>query len=111
MLGLMASSKLCVVPSREEPYGIIVVEAQSLGAPVVACAVGNIPMLVDHGITGFLAQPTPESLSAALIEAWDSSSLLQIAQRARESAAANRSYDTMTSELEGWFAVATGRDR
>lgn len=106
MLGLMAASRVCVVPSREEPYGIIVVEAQSLGAPVVACAVGNIPMLIEDRVTGFLAEPTPESLGAALLEACSGISLPRIAQTARASAAANRSYDTMTSELEGWFAIA-----
>ena len=106
MLGLVAGSGLCVVPSREEPYGIIVVEAQALGAPVVACAVGNIPMLIEPGRTGFLSAPTPESLAATLIDAWHSDALQKVARAGRESPAANRSYDTLAAELEDWIALA-----
>ena len=106
MLGLVAGSTMCVVPSREEPYGIIVVEAQALGTPVVACAVGNIPMLIQPRVTGFLAEPKAESLAATLVEAWNAGALSEIAAAGRESLGANRSYDTMTAELEDWIALA-----
>lgn len=109
MLGLVAGSTLCVVPSREEPYGIIVVEAQALGAPVVACAVGNIPMLIRSGVTGFLADPTPESLASVLRAAWRSEKLKEIARDGRASPGANRTYDTLSAELECWFALAVSK--
>ncbi|HTC24529.1 MAG TPA: glycosyltransferase family 4 protein, partial [Gemmatimonadales bacterium] len=58
VLGLLERAALCVVPSREEPYGILVVEAQALGVPVVASAVGNIPALIRDRATGYLAEPS-----------------------------------------------------
>ena len=38
--------KLTVIPSRKEPYGIIVAEALCCGSPVVATNVGGIPELI-----------------------------------------------------------------
>ena len=42
----MAQAKLTIIPSREEPYGIIVAEALCCGSPVVATNVGGIPEVI-----------------------------------------------------------------
>jgi glycosyltransferase involved in cell wall biosynthesis len=47
----------------EEPGGTAVVEALACGTPVLALRRGCMPELVDHGVTGFLAD-TPEELAA-----------------------------------------------
>ena len=39
-----------------EPGGTAVCEALAAGTPVVAMALGCLPSLVDHGVTGFLAE-------------------------------------------------------
>jgi glycosyltransferase involved in cell wall biosynthesis len=43
-----------LLPSRHEPFGIVIVEAWAAGLPVVASAVGGVPYLIDEGQTGFL---------------------------------------------------------
>ena len=53
----MAQAALCVVPSRDEAFGWVNVEAHSVGTPVVASAVGGIKEVVVDGQTGFLVAP------------------------------------------------------
>jgi len=53
------SKSLCVlVPSvRYEPFPLVVLEAMSCGAPVIASNRGGIPEAVKHGDNGFLIEP------------------------------------------------------
>ncbi|MEO3978409.1 D-inositol-3-phosphate glycosyltransferase [Streptomyces sp. CAU 1734] len=43
-----------VMPSYSESFGLVAIEAQAAGTPVVAARVGGLPVAVDHGRTGFL---------------------------------------------------------
>jgi glycosyltransferase involved in cell wall biosynthesis len=56
-LTLIAGARLLVLPSRQEPFGIVVLEAASLGVPVVASRVGGLPEIVDDGRSGVLVSP------------------------------------------------------
>ncbi len=48
---------VCVVPSRIESFGLVALEAQAAGTPVVAADVGGLREIVVHGKTGFLVAP------------------------------------------------------
>jgi colanic acid/amylovoran biosynthesis glycosyltransferase len=41
----------------EEGFGLAVVEAQAMGLPVIASRAGGLPEAIEHGRTGFLAEP------------------------------------------------------
>jgi D-inositol-3-phosphate glycosyltransferase len=45
---------LTVVPSHSESFGLVAVEAQACGTPVLAAAVGGLPVAVDDGVSGEL---------------------------------------------------------
>lgn len=47
-----AAADVVVLPSRHEPFGIVVLEAWSMGKPVVATSVGGLRDLVDDGVDG-----------------------------------------------------------
>ena len=106
VLGLLEHAALGIVPSREEPYGIVVVEAQALGVPVVATRVGNLPELIEHGRTGYLAEPTVEGLAQVIAAAWEDPRRCEVGRLGRDAPGAQRSYQTMAAELEDWIGLA-----
>jgi len=54
----------CVcVPSRNEPFGIVILEAWSAGKPVVASANGGPSEIVWHDVDGYKIYANPESIA------------------------------------------------
>ena len=61
------AATVLVLPSREEPFGIALIEAMACRKPVVATRVGGIPEIVEHGISGFLVEPeNPAALAEGI---------------------------------------------
>jgi glycosyltransferase involved in cell wall biosynthesis len=54
LLREISTADLLVVPSRFEPFGLVVANALACRTPVLGSAVGGIPELLDHGRCGFL---------------------------------------------------------
>lgn len=48
-----------------EPFGLVMIESMACGTPVVAWRRGSVPEIVDHGITGFIADGMDEAVEAA----------------------------------------------
>jgi D-inositol-3-phosphate glycosyltransferase len=49
-----SAAELILVPSRSESFGLVALEAQACGTPVVAASTGGLRYVVDDGETGFL---------------------------------------------------------
>jgi glycosyltransferase involved in cell wall biosynthesis len=54
---LYNSADVMIVPSRQESLGQTGTEAQACGCPVVAFNTSGLRDVVDHGVTGYLAEP------------------------------------------------------
>jgi glycogen(starch) synthase len=63
---LLLQCEIFVLPSRREPFGLVILEAMAAGKPVVATRVGGVPEIVSHLENGLLVEPdSPEELSKA----------------------------------------------
>jgi len=62
-----AASVVCV-PSYNESFGLVALEAQACGTPVVAANVGGLPTAVRDGVTGILVDGHDPDDYAAVIE-------------------------------------------
>ena len=73
---LMHGCEVFVLPSRSEPFGIVLIEALACKKPVIATTVGGIPEIVENGKSGILVEPdNPEALAAALTSMLQNESL------------------------------------
>ena len=49
-----AAAEVLLVPSRSESFGLVALEAEACGTPVIAAATGGLRYVVADGVTGFL---------------------------------------------------------
>jgi glycosyltransferase involved in cell wall biosynthesis len=57
----IAEAKALLFPIQwEEPFGMAVIEALACGTPVIAMNRGAMPEIIEHGVTGFLANNEQE---------------------------------------------------
>ncbi len=88
------------VPSRNEPFGIVVLEAWSAGKPVVASQNGGPAEYVRHEVNGLKIYPYPDSV------VWGVSHMLSDLNRARRMGRNGRkavqerfTWDTITEQM------------
>jgi glycosyltransferase involved in cell wall biosynthesis len=65
---MFEGAQLCVVPSRREGFGNVVVEAMAAGVPVLAAACPGPAELIANGCNGFLVEPGNEAVLAEAME-------------------------------------------
>jgi glycosyltransferase involved in cell wall biosynthesis len=66
--GVFTDLDMVCVPSYEEPFGLVVTEAMSMGRPVVGFNSGALPEIITHEQEGLLVTPkNTEELAAAII--------------------------------------------
>lgn len=62
----MASSRAVIVPSRQEPFGLVALEAMAAGKPVIAARVGGLPEVLDDADAMLVPPDDPAALAQAI---------------------------------------------
>ena len=67
VLRLLVAADLFVLPSRQEGLPVVLMEATSVGMPIVATAVGGVPQVLTDGVDGLVVPPdSPGDLADAV---------------------------------------------
>ena len=101
---------ILVSPSRSEALGSVILEAMSLGVPVVASAVGGIPEIVEHGGNGLLFPQDDVRLFREHLERLVADRALRdnLARRARDTAAVFSPARMAEQYLKLYAKIVTG---
>jgi glycosyltransferase involved in cell wall biosynthesis len=62
LANLYASAHATLYLAREEPLGLVALEAQAMGCPVIVAAEGGLPETIEDGVTGW---SVPRDVAAA----------------------------------------------
>ena len=104
---LLRSSRALVVPSRVEPFGIVVLEGWRAAVPVVATSCGGPPEFVDEGVTGYLVDPTDTAeLASTLRRLSEDSDLRAAIGSAGKARLAKFSWESISSQYEALYSSA-----
>lgn len=95
---LYSAADVFVCPSIwDEPFGLVCLEAQASGLPVVGSKRGGIPEAIEEGETGVIVEPKPRQLADALIDLLLNDDMRkQMSEKARQHAVLNFSWDKTT---------------
>ncbi len=106
----MAAFDIAVVPSVEEPLGLVALEALAAGTPVVAANTGGLPEIVQHQKSGLVVPPkNPDALADAIIELYkDPDRREQMGQHGKEFVFREFDPNGLTDQVEEIYRSITG---
>ena len=102
-----AAADVVCVPSHSESFGLVALEAQACGTPVVAAAVGGLTTAVVDGVTGLLVNGhVPAGYARALRTLLDDTGLRGAMGAKAAVHAAGFSWDVTAESLLATYAAA-----
>ncbi|MEW1615106.1 MULTISPECIES: D-inositol-3-phosphate glycosyltransferase [unclassified Streptomyces] len=101
------AASVLVMPSYSESFGLVAIEAQAAGTPVVAAAVGGLPVAVRDQVSGFLIPGhDPEAYARALERFADAPELVERMGAAATAHAQSFGWDTAASATADVYTAA-----
>lgn len=94
-----------VLPSLKEGFPYAILEAMSVGLPIVATRVGGIPEAIENGVSGLLVDPArSQPLASAISRLLDDTSLAdQFGTRTREIVRSRFSLQVMARNMKNLY--------
>jgi glycogen(starch) synthase len=115
---IIAGAELFVLSSRQEPFGIVLLEAGLFRTPIVATSAGGIPEVIVDGTTGSLVPPEDvDALATAMLRSIENAEMRtrqaeamyeRVTQHFTWSAAYRRYEALVKRQLDGPPASARG---
>ncbi|NED89442.1 glycosyltransferase, partial [Streptomyces sp. SID11233] len=106
------AASVLVMPSYSESFGLVAIEAQAAGTPVIAASVGGLPVAVRDGVTGFLVRGhDPADYAARLARFVDAPELTARMGEAAARHALSFGWDTAASATAEVYAAAVQERR
>jgi glycosyltransferase involved in cell wall biosynthesis len=110
LAGAYASADLFALPSANETFGNVVLEAMASGLPVVAAGAGGPLDVIRHAETGLLFAPEDKgALVSAVGQVLSDAALASRLERAARAEAEGRSWDAKFDELLSHYERVAGR--
>jgi glycosyltransferase involved in cell wall biosynthesis len=108
---LLAAADLFVLPSRDDAFPTVLLEAQAAGVAVVASRAGGIPEIVEDGATGLLVPPGDAAALARALSALlaDPAARRRLAEAGRRRAEESFSTGAWLARLEAVYGELLGR--
>ena len=109
---LLSITKCACLPSKKEVMPIALLEAMSVGLPVIATAVGGVEECVRDGIDGFIVDRSPSAFSEGLIAMARNPKLFeQMGENARRSMQTTFSPEACLVRIEATYETACKKNR
>jgi D-inositol-3-phosphate glycosyltransferase len=111
---IFRAADVVAVPSHNESFGLVALEAQACGTPVVAARVGGLPVAVADGRSGLLvdghrAEPWADALAAVALDPARRATLARGAVAHAQRFAWDRTTDALLGTYEEAAAEFAGR--
>lgn len=97
IIHLFQSSSLSVLPTLEDVYGMVVLEAMACGCPVVTTPYAGARELVKDGVTGWIVDPMDNNdfVNKLVMAMSNTQHLNEMGMEAREQGLAHETYNVM----------------
>jgi len=104
-----ASADVLLLPSDDEPFGRVLVEAMAMGTPVVAFETGGVPEVMRHEREGLLVSPGDvEGMAVAVAQLLDDDDLCRRMGEAGKTHAARFSVARHVEQIYGIYRELAG---
>ena len=105
-----AGLDIVILTSKNEGTPVSLIEAQASGTPVISTNVGGVENVVEHGVTGFLAEPTDElKMTENLMTLIENKSLrVQMSNNGWNHVGERFHYSKLTSKMDALYQQLLG---
>jgi glycosyltransferase involved in cell wall biosynthesis len=110
-ISLLNASDIVAIPSRNEPFGLVLLEAWSAGRCVVASDVGGLSENIEHETDGVKVRPHPDSIAEGLSAVVNSPGRsLRMGRKGLEKVRESFQWSHIAERLEESYRRAANRD-